>query len=104
MAIDFAFRRKRTAKDRYIALELKQNLNTTQCIHNMFKDVEKVWNMKSTEDDIRSMWCLGLHPTSNEATVNRLISKYADQFECELSDDCIYYQGIEDTDWGFTLF
>ncbi|MCG9702691.1 hypothetical protein L1D19_21730 [Vibrio natriegens] len=103
MAIDFAFRRKRTKKDRYIALEIKQNLNVTQCIHNMVKDIEKVWWMRSSEDDIRSMWCLGVHPTSNDASLKQVVNKYAQQYEFELDEQCIHYQDIDGTKWRFTL-
>ncbi|MCW8347595.1 hypothetical protein MD535_16460 [Vibrio sp. ZSDZ65] len=104
MAIDFAFRRKHTNKDKYIALEVKQSLSTTQCIHNLFKDVEKVWHMKSSEDDLRSMWCLGIHPSSSQVEVRNTVMKYAKKYDFELDNGCIEYQLIEGTDWGFTLF
>ncbi|MCQ9087099.1 hypothetical protein [Vibrio alginolyticus] len=103
MAIDFAFRRKRTSKDKYIALEVKQSFNTTQCIHNMLKDVDKVWLMKSSEDDLRSMWCLGIYPTTAKNDLQSMIEKYSDQYGFELDANCIHHEKIEGTAWSFTL-
>ncbi|AYO02929.1 hypothetical protein ACEWBT_21660 [Vibrio parahaemolyticus] len=103
MAIDFAFRRKRTSKDWYIALEVKQSLNATQCIHNMFKDVDKVWLMKSSEDDLRSIWCLGIHPTTSQNDLQSMVEKYSGQYGFELDAKRIHHEEIEDTAWSFTL-
>ncbi|MCG6459295.1 hypothetical protein K6U44_02280 [Vibrio parahaemolyticus] len=103
MAIDFVFRRKHTNRDKFIALEVKQNLNATQCIHNMFRDVDKVWQMKSSEDDLRSMWCLGIHQIAPENNLKSAIEKYSSQYGFELDAGCIRHEEIEGTTWSFTL-
>ncbi|WP_299143701.1 hypothetical protein [uncultured Vibrio sp.] len=60
--------------------------------------------MKSSEDDLRSMWGLGIHPSSSQVEVRDTVMKYAKKYDFELDNGCIEYQHIEGTGWGFTLF
>ncbi|MBF4249410.1 hypothetical protein EA004_31295, partial [Vibrio anguillarum] len=70
-------RKKHAALDQYIALEIKQNLSVSSCIRGMMEDVCKVWLVKNSEDDLRSMWCLGIHPTIDDDELFIQIDDYA---------------------------
>lgn len=100
MVIDFVFRKKNASTTRYIALEFKQNLNTTACIRGMLQDIGKVFNVKSSEDDIRSMWCLGIHPESTEVE-DKILTQIKNS---EWDIDFMTSRTIKNTGFSYTLF
>ncbi|MEZ9441922.1 hypothetical protein AB4516_22355 [Vibrio sp. 10N.222.54.F12] len=104
MAIDFVFRKKRAALEQYIALEVKQNTSVKSCIRGMMEDTCKVALVKSSHDDLRSMWTLGIHPVIETSELNEVIDEYADYFEVTLNKNCIESQPIKGTDFSYTLF
>ncbi|QKF52806.1 hypothetical protein [Pseudomonas graminis] len=57
---DFLIRKKGSAVDRWIALEIKQHVNAGNCINNMVSDLAKVAKMRKSELDMRSIWALGI--------------------------------------------
>ncbi|MGR5209723.1 hypothetical protein ACPV4A_04200 [Vibrio rotiferianus] len=103
MLIDFVIRKKHAALDQYIALEIKQNLSVSSCIRGMMEDICKVWLVKSSEDDLRSMWCLGIHPTIDDDELFIQIDDYANEFGIALPKSCIMSQNIKGTNLSFTL-
>jgi len=104
MLIDFVLRKKRTSLDQFIALEIKQNLNVASCIRGMMKDACKVWLVRSSEDDLRSVWSLGIHPTIDRASLDDCIKNYALEFDVELAKNCITSHKIQGTNLSYTLF
>ena len=103
MLIDFIIRKKHAALEQYIALEIKQNLNVSACIRGMMEDVCKIWLVKRSEDDLRSMWCLGVHPTVEENVLFTQIESYAEEFGIALPKNCIMTSNIKGTNFSYTL-
>lgn len=102
MSIDFLVRRKRAKKAQYIAIELKQNLNVNTCIKKMFEDYIKVDSIKGSEDDLRSIWNIGVHPENSK--VDEIIKRHMLKGDLELSDTRIKTIKIDDTQFSFTIF
>lgn len=57
---DFILRKKHWAKERYIALEIKQDENPAFCINKLLSDIEKVSKIRASELSIRSFWGMGI--------------------------------------------
>ncbi len=104
MLIDFIIRKKNALKDQYIAVEIKQNSNVSSCIRGMMEDTRKVLLVKGSENDLRTMWTLGVHPYVEENKLKEVINNYADKYDVELSESCIRSMPIENTKFAYTLF
>ncbi len=104
MAIDFLIRKKNTRLGHYIALEIKQNLSAASCIAGMMKDVCKISQVKGSEDDIRSMWSLGIHPFLPQVQLETLVNECAESYDVELASGCISTNRIGKTKFAFTVF
>lgn len=103
MYIDLLFRKRNCAKDRYIAVEIKQNQSASLCIKGMIDDIRKIWKLKQSEDDLRSMWCLGIYPTIDNDKITELIEKYTDNTDVELNGSLIGTRKIPATVFSYTL-
>ncbi|EGR0683893.1 hypothetical protein O1B84_003416 [Vibrio cholerae] len=104
MIIDFVLRKRHAALSQYVALEIKQNIVVSSCIRGMMEDVCKVWLVRDSENDLRSMWCLGVHPSVPEDEAYACIEKYADEFGVTLSKSHRVSQVIKGTNMSYTLF
>lgn len=104
MAIDFVIRRKRAALEQYIALEIKQNLNMSSCIRGMMEDTCKVSLVKGSENDLRSMWTIGIHPMTAQDELMDVINDYAEKYNVELLQNCITSTPIKRTKLAYTVF
>jgi len=104
MAIDFIFRKRHSTLDQYIALEVKQNSSLKSCIRGMMEDTRKVSLVKSSHDDLRSMWTLGIHPYHDEKGLKEIVCEYAEFFDVELASNCIITKPIKKTGLAYTLF
>lgn len=62
---DFIIRKKGTARDRFIALEVKQHVQLGNCVVNMLADLTKVGRIRSSQLDLRSYWALGIFQHSD---------------------------------------
>lgn len=104
MAIDFIIRKKGATREQYIALEIKQNSSVKSCIRDMMKDTHKVALVKGSQDDLRSMWTLGIHPNIDEDTLLNIVYEYADFFNVGLISGCVVTQPIGMTNLAYTIF
>ncbi len=104
MAIDFLVRKRRARLGQYIAIEVKQNKSAASCINGMMKDVCKISLVKGSEDDIRSMWSLGVHQLLLQEDLENLVKEYAEKHQVELASNCIKTIRIGDTNLAFTVF
>ena len=104
MAIDFIFRKKGAARDKYIALEIKQNRSTSSCLRGMMVDINKISLVKNSEDDIRSMWSLGIHPLEDSDELKEKVNQYAFDFDIGLEENCFHTQKINQSNLAFTIF
>jgi hypothetical protein len=104
MAIDFLVRKRRARLGQYIAIEIKQNKSAASCINGMMKDVCKIGLVKGSEDDIRTMWSLGIHQSLPNKELVNLVNSYADEYEVQLAPNCIKTEVIGNTNFSFTVF
>ena len=104
MAIDFIFRKKRSAVGRYIALEIKQNRNVSSCIKGMMEDACKVALVRASHDDLRSMWTLGIHPAVEHEVLMKKVGNYAEEYDVALLSNCIVSKEIKKTNLVYTIF
>ncbi|QYK07880.1 hypothetical protein [Shewanella mangrovisoli] len=104
MAIDFLIRKRHARLEQFIALEIKQNLSAASCIAGMMKDVCKISQVKRSEDDIRTMWSLGVHPFLPHIQLEALVNQYAKNYGVKLVSGCISTTPISKTKFAFTVF
>jgi hypothetical protein len=103
MHIDFLIRKKRSSRSSYITLEVKQNQNASSCVKGMMNDIQKIWKLKKSEDDLRSMWCLGIYPTVEDENITQIIDKQSKLVGVELPKHLIQTKKIPNTSFSFTL-
>lgn len=103
MHIDFLIRKKHSSRNSYIALEVKQNQRASSCVKGMMNDIQKIWKLKRSEDDLRSMWCLGIYPTIEDEKISQLIDKQSDLAGVELPQNLIQTKKVPNTNFSFTL-
>jgi len=103
IAIDFLLRKKNTSTKTFIALELKQHNSVEICITNMLKDVEKVFNIKKSENKFRSYWNIGIHPKEAKSTIKNKILKKEEKCNVSLSE-YVEVRFIPKTNFAYTIF
>jgi len=54
-----------SSKKQQIAVELKQDRNMSECIKGMVEDWVKYYDIKKSVNDISSIWCVGVHKTTD---------------------------------------
>ena len=101
-SVDFLLRQK--YKQTWVALELKQKNRASSCIKSMIRDLIKIGKIRSSDDDIRSVWCFGVHKTTDEKKVNGYVAKYGIEFEQAINESYLYTQRIGRSAYSFTLF
>lgn len=101
-SVDFSIRQKN--KQSWIAVEMKQIKSPASCIKYMVKDVGKISKIKTSEDDIRSVWCIGVHLVEEPDEAQRLSLYYADQDGISLNKKHFVSKQIGRTGYSFTLF
>ncbi len=101
-AVDFIIHQKR--KHSQLALELKQIDSPVSCIVAMLKDIKKMWSIRTSEFDIRSVWCLGVHNEDSFESIHRNIVYQAGVQNIEIQPKMIVSKKIGKTGYGFTIF
>ncbi|PCK33291.1 hypothetical protein CEX98_01995 [Pseudoalteromonas piscicida] len=104
IAVDFTFRKKHSSTYRYIALEMKQNKSANSCIRAMMNDIHKLFIIKRSVDDIRSIWNLGVHLYVEPDVIYEKVRKYEKDLKVSLVDNCIVSDRIQDTHFAYTIF
>lgn len=103
MYIDFLIRKKRASRSSYIAIEIKQNQSASSCVKGMMSDIQKIWKVKRSEDDLRSMWCLGIYPTVDDEKIMQIIEKQSELVGVDLPEHLIKTKKVPSTNFSFTL-
>lgn len=101
-SIDFSIKQKH--KHSWIAVEIKQINSAASCIKSMHNDILKVYKIKQSQDDIRSIWCIGVHIHEDPLTIKSLIAKNSTLKEIELNHNHFLTKKIGKTGFSFTLF
>lgn len=104
IAIDFVFRKKHSNTNKRIALEIKQNRRFSSCLRGMMVDAWKMNLLKSSNDNLRSLWLLGVYSKPEDQNINEMIMYYADTYDVELVKNCIATKSISGTNFMYTLF
>lgn len=100
-SIDFLIRQKR--KQSPMGIEIKQHPSPSGCIKAMLRDVAKVQRIKYSQDDLRSIWCIGIHSVESRAEVGRLVAYHADSMDIEICPDLIFSKEIGRTGFSVTV-
>lgn len=100
-AVDFIIHQKH--KQSHLALEIKQVKSVSRCARAMVEDIVKMWTIRKSEFDIRSVWCLGIHQAAPEAEVLRKLNYHADELNVNLSPSLIVTKAIGRTGYSFSL-
>jgi hypothetical protein len=101
-SIDFTLRQKH--KHSWVALELKQINSASQCIKSMLGDVIKLSKIRRSQDDIRTIWCVGVHKNKTEIKMQGIIAKYEAEHRMEIKREQVYTKQIGKSAYSFTLF
>ncbi|MDR0235867.1 hypothetical protein [Acinetobacter sp.] len=76
---DFLIRKKGWRLDEYMALEFKQDMKPVSCLKKMLVDLDKFSKVKKSNDNIRSVWTLGIFYTEDLGDVKAKFSKVLDE-------------------------
>lgn len=101
-AIDFLIKQK--YKHSPLAIEIKQKNSATECVNAMLADIKKIRQIKYSNDDLRGVWCMGIHHTKTSADMKKLVSDCAQKARTEVNSDFIYSKQIGRTDFSVTIF
>lgn len=112
LIIDFLLRKKHCDTKSYIGLELKQAWRFSETIDKMFKDIDKIDLMKFSEDDLRSLWNVGVYfedidtKTKNFNNKERkiYIENKAVKEGYKLVNSCVKVFDIEETGFKVIIF
>lgn len=99
---DFLIRKKGWKLDQYIALEFKQDMKPVSCLKKMLVDIDKCSKVKKSNDNIRSVWTLGIFYTENISEVEEKFSKVLAEHGGYKLEDLTINQ-INKTNYWFVL-
>jgi hypothetical protein len=101
-SIDFVVHQKH--KQSPLALEIKQAKSARGCIRAMIKDKQKLWSIKWSKDDLRSVWCLGVHLQADAGHVRHVVDLLAKELRFEVDLATVRTEAIGRTPFSFTIF
>lgn len=101
-SVDFSVKQKH--KQSWLAIELKQINSAASCIKSMHTDILKIYKIKGSQDDIRTIWCIGVHYHEDDLKIKSIIAKYSTFHEIKLNHDHMMTKKIGKTKYAFTLF
>ncbi|MBR7745911.1 hypothetical protein [Undibacterium baiyunense] len=100
-SIDFLIRQKR--KQSPIGIEIKQHPSPNGCVKAMLKDIAKVQQIKYSQDDLRGIWCIGIHAAESAAEVSRLVTYHADRLDININPQFVFSKEIGKTGFSVTV-
>ncbi|HEX7636230.1 MAG TPA: hypothetical protein VF427_13250 [Noviherbaspirillum sp.] len=100
-SIDFLIRQKH--KQSPLGIEIKQHSSPNNCIKAMLQDIAKVNRIKYSQDDLRSIWCIGVHSAESPAEVNRLVAYHADSMNIDIDPNLVFSTKIGQTSFSVTV-
>jgi hypothetical protein len=100
--IDFFIRQK--YKQSSLGIEIKQHKSPSSCIKAMITDIAKVDQIKYSQDDLRGIWCFGIHAEESHAEVVRLVAYHSNAMGISISSDLVFSKAIGKTGFSVTLF
>lgn len=100
--VDFSLKQK--YKQSWIALEVKQINSPASCIKYMQKDLLKIRQIKNSQDDIRTVWCLGIHKHADEGNIHGHVLRQAAINDLDINMKHVMTKKIGRSEFAFTLF
>ncbi len=101
-SIDFFIKQK--YKQSPLALEIKQQWSARGCINSMLRDKAKLRNVKWSKDDLRGVWCLGVHATDSPENIKNLVAFCARAKKIDIKQNQVFSRRIGHSDYSVTLF
>jgi len=101
-AIDFLVKQKH--KQSPLAIEFKQQRSVRGCINSMIRDKAKLQKIKFSQDDLRGVWCLGVHAVESVEAVENLVGFCARSQKIDIKPNLIFSRQIGRTPFSVTLF
>ena len=100
-AVDFIIHQK--YKQSHLALEFKQINSVGRCARAMVGDILKMLTIRQSQFDIRSVWCLGVHPRAPEEEVVRKLRYHADALGLDLDPSLVTSRAIGQSGYSFSI-
>ncbi|MDH0202776.1 hypothetical protein [Comamonas aquatica] len=100
-AIDFFVHQKR--KHSPLGIELKQINSLKPCVKAMLVDKKKISRIKWSQDDLRAVWCVGVHHFAEPEKVKDLIEFCAKDAKASIDIASIHSEAIGRTGYSFTV-
>ncbi|MCA1977996.1 MAG: hypothetical protein LDL19_02040 [Thiobacillus sp.] len=100
-AVDFWIRQK--YKQSPLGVEIKQHPSASGCIKSMVGDVAKIHQIKYSQDDLRGIWCIGVHGEKPVDAVKRLVVYHADERGIGIDTSLVFTKQIGRTGFSVTL-
>ena len=69
----------------------------------MLNDAAKVQKVKYSQNDLRSIWCVGIHAAKRPDEIENMVIKLAEYHGIGLSNDLIHSTEIGKTGFSFTI-
>jgi hypothetical protein len=101
-AIDFWVQQKH--KQSPLAIEIKQQKSPRGCINSMLRDKAKLQNIKYSQDDLRGVWCIGVHNLEKEAAVANLVAYCSCNHKIHVKPNHVFSRQIGRTPFSVTVF
>lgn len=101
-SIDFLIRQKH--KQSPLAIEIKQQSSPRGCIKSMLRDKAKLQNIKWSQDDLRGVWCIGVHNFEPTENIKNLVDYCSKEAGTKIPEKFIFSRRIGKTQFSVTLF
>ncbi len=101
-AVDFFVHQKQ--KHSPLGIELKQANSLRSCIKAMIADKKKVSRIKWSQDDLRAIWCVGVHHQAEPEKVKTMVEFCAKDAKIAIDFASVYSEAIGKTGFSFTAF
>ncbi|RLA07689.1 MAG: hypothetical protein DRQ51_05315 [Gammaproteobacteria bacterium] len=108
--IDFWLRKKNCDTSSFIGIEFKQAWSFSKTIREMLNDIDKICAIRDSDDDLRSLWNVGVylkdiqHKTKNLSNKEKIDYLKDNSGEYELTESCIDLFDIKGTEFKVVFF
>ncbi|WP_151803058.1 hypothetical protein [Acinetobacter guillouiae] len=99
---DFLIRKKGWKLDEYMALEFKQDVKPVSCLKKMLSDLDKYSKVRKSNNNLRSIWTLGIFYAEDIDEVQDKFSKVLEEQGVYTLENLTITQ-IDKTNYWFVL-
>jgi len=101
-AIDFLVKQKH--KHSPLAIEIKQQRSPRGCINSMLRDKAKLKRIRLSTNDLRGVWCIGVHNVESAEVVANLVAFCSRAQKIEINASHVFSKQIGRTPFSVTVF